>query len=73
MPERKGKSPKRMYSDEDIARVKTAIEKDPALGCQIIDSAQQGNEGDIRFILESGLTIFSDSPTESTVSKMPKT
>jgi len=55
------------YTEKEIAAVKAMIEVNPALGRQLIDSAQSGNEADLEFILQSGLLISSDSPTESSI------
>lgn len=53
------------YTEAEIAQVRAAIEANPVLGRQLIDSAQQGNVADLEFLIQSGLFVFSDSPTEA--------
>lgn len=58
------------FTTEDIARVKTAIRENPALGRQLIDSAQNGSQEDLRFLIWTGFSIFSDNPGEPEIFKI---
>lgn len=50
----------RPFSVEQITRVKAAIETNPQLARALISSAQGGDEGDLRFIMEAGIVVSKD-------------
>lgn len=51
---------KRRFTPEQISVAKSALEKNPALMRELISSAQGGNEEDLKFMMESGLSFWSE-------------
>lgn len=65
MTQQEKETPKRKFTDEQIAQIKAKLLKNPHLMNDLLSNAQSGNQDDLSFIVEADLMLISEDKSKS--------